>query len=156
QSIRRELLYRLGGRDRRVADHIRRWLAPVWGLLAITEEDQRPAENEPSASQQNDAKKAMPLAALLALLAGPDTSPLVLEERLRSNGWARYNEKQRRRLRPVLLEHPEQLVRERAAFVLAEWHDASGLLRLVEDADFGVRKSAMYWLGELPPTPGVA
>ena len=37
-----------------------------------------------------------------------------------------------------------------------EWADAEGLLALVDDSDFGVRKSAMYRLGLLPPSARIA
>src|SRR5262249_9340538 len=92
----------------------------------------------------------------LALLGDPDASPLVIGDRLRSNGWPGYDEGERRRLRSVLLRHPDQLVREQATWAFAAWQDVSGLLGFVRDADFCVRKSAMYNLGQLHPTPGIA
>jgi hypothetical protein len=39
---------------------------------------------------------------------------------------------------------------------LQEWGDAAELLSLLGDADFGVRKSAMYRLGLLPPDRRIA
>jgi hypothetical protein len=155
-SIRSDVLIPLGGKDRRMADHIRRWLRPVWNLLAFTDEELRPDENKEKPPRSAESKGALPLAELLAMLADPDVSPLVLGDRLRSNDWSLYGEEQRRRLRPVLLSHPDQLVRDQGAWAFADWQDAGGLLELVRDADFCVRKSAMYHLGQLPPTPGIA
>jgi hypothetical protein len=57
--------------------------------------------------------------------------------------WRAYGEEERRRLRPVLLGHPEDLVRERAAWAFAAWGDAVGLIELVRDLHFLVRKLAM-------------
>jgi hypothetical protein len=48
------------------------------------------------------------------------------------------------------------LVREQAAWAFAAWQDTDGLLDLLQDADFCIRKSAMYNLGQLPPTPSIA
>jgi HEAT repeat protein len=156
QSIRDDLRSRLCGSDRFVAEHLRRWLQPVWDILGFTEEELRPGGNEGTFTRREQSGGVVPLGHLLALLADPDTSPLVLGDQLRSNGWSDYDERERARLRPVLLSHPDQLVRHQAAFALGDWQDAAGLLELLRDADFLVRKSAMYNLGELPPTPGLA
>ncbi len=155
-SIRYEMLYRLCGKDPQVAAHVRQWLRPVWGLLAFTDDELRPAEEEGTAARREQPAEAIPLPDLLALLADPDASPLVLNDRLRSNGWPRYTEAERRRLRPGLLTHPDQLVREQASWAFAAWRDRGGLLGLLRDGDFCVRKSAMYNLGQLPATPGIA
>jgi hypothetical protein len=156
QSIRHETLNRLRGKDRQIADHIRRWLRPTWDLLAFTEEELTTEEDQGPSARQEQPARAMPPGALLALLADPDASPLVLGDRLRSNGWSGYTGAERRRLRPVLLTHLDQLVREQATWAFAAWRDVGGLLELVRDADFCVRKSSMYNLGQLPPTPRIA
>jgi hypothetical protein len=155
QFIRGEVLFRLCDKDRQVAAHIKRWLRPVWEILAITEEELRP-DDEGTPARREQPGEAMSLGDLLALLADPDASPLVLGDRLRSNGWSEYSEDERRQLQRVLLTHPDQLVREQAAWAFAAWKDAAGLIELVRDADFCVRKSAMYYLGQLPPTPKIA
>jgi hypothetical protein len=156
ESIRTELLIRLCGRDRGVADHIRRWLRPTWDILAFTEEELQPDEEEDTPPRREEPREAMPVAGLLSLLGDPDASPKVVEGRLRANGWGLYDQGERRRLRPVLLSHPDQFVREQAAWAFARWREAEGLLELAKDADFSVRKSALYSLGQLPPTPGIA
>ena len=156
QSIRYELLNRLCSKDERIAEHIRRWLRPVWDILAFTEEELTPEGNDASAAYQEEPARAIPLGDLLALLADVDASPLVLGDHLRSNGWSDYAEGERRRLRPVLLTHTDQLVREQGAQAFAAWGDVGWLLDLVQDADFCVRKSAMYHLGQLPPNPMIA
>lgn len=156
QSIRNEVLVLLRGGDRLVADHVRRWLRPAWDILAFSDEELRPDEDEVTLARREEPAGAMTPADLLALLGDPDASPVVLGDRLRSNGWPGYAGDERSRLRPVLLTHPDQLVREQAAWAFAAWRDAGGLLALLEDADFCVRKSAMHNLGRLPPTPGIA
>lgn len=155
-SIRNELLLRLRDPDRQVADHVRSWLRPVWDVLGFTGQELRPDEDEGTPARREEPIEVVPVTDLLALLADPDASPLVLGDRLRSNGWGLYGGDERRWLRPVLLTHADQLVRQQAAWAFAEWRDAGGLLELAKDADFLVRKSAMYNLGQLPPTPRIA
>jgi HEAT repeat protein len=156
ESIRNELLIRLCGRDRRVADHVRSWLRPVRDILAFSDEELLPHEDDGTQAGREELREAMTVPDLLALLADPDASPRLLEGRLQGNAWTRYDEGQRRLIRPVLMGHVDQLVRERAAWALAAWGDAGGLLELLRDPDFCVRKSAMYNLGLLPPTRGIA
>jgi HEAT repeat protein len=155
-AIRNEFLLRLCSRDRPVARHIRSWLRPVWEMLAFTDDDLRPDEEEGPSVRQGGAKEAVPVPELLALLADPDASPRVLGDRLRDNAWPAYGEGDRDRLRPVLLKHPDPLVRERAALALEAWRDVPGLVGLVRDPDLLVCKSAVYHLGRLPPSPGIA
>jgi HEAT repeat protein len=155
-AIRNELLDRLCARDQHVALHIRNWLRPVWEKLAFSDEELRRDEDEGPSPGRSGVREAMPVADLLVLLADPDASPRVLSDRLWDNNWQAYGVDERRRLRPVLLTHPDPLVRERAALCFEAWQDVPGLLGLVRDPDFLVRKSAMYHLGELPPTPGIA
>jgi HEAT repeat protein len=155
QSIRNEFLIRICGRKPGVSEHIRQWLRPAWDILAFSDEELRPDEDESTPARREEHRGAMPVADLLALLADPDASPRLLGDRLRSNCWLGYEEEERRRLRAVLVTHSDQLVRERAAWVCAAWGETSGLLELVRDQDFLVRKSAMHDLGQLPPTPGI-
>ena len=156
QSIRNELLIRICGRDRGVAGRVRSWLRPVWDILAFGDDELLPDEDGGPPTRREERREAMPVPDLLALLADPDASPGLLERRLQENDWGLYQEGQRRLIRAVLLGHGDQLVREQAAWAFAVWRDAAGLLALLEDADFCVRKSAMYNLGQLPVTPGVA
>jgi HEAT repeat protein len=46
EALRSEFLVRVSSRDRPVAAHIRSWLQPVWDLLAFTQEELRPEEDE--------------------------------------------------------------------------------------------------------------
>ncbi len=156
ESIREQLLNRLCGRDRLVAEHIRKWLQPVWGILSFIEEELRPYQDEPTSAKPEDVKHTLPISDILALLTDPDVSPKILDNQLWSNNWRGYSADERRLLRPVLLSHPDQVVRDKAAWIFNEWDDSDALLLLLGDADFCVRKTAMYWLGQMPPLPGVA
>ncbi len=141
ESIRGAVLNRLCGRDRQVADHVRSWLQPVWGLLACTQEELRPDVDLDTPARQKETKEALPGADLLAMLADADVSPVVLGDRLRENGWPCYGVDDRRRLRAVLLSHPDPLVRECAASAFADWHDAESLVALAGDPDSRPRGS---------------
>ncbi len=155
-DIRHECLYRLRDGDPRVAARVRRWLDPVWGLLAYTPEELDPPEGPYTPSPAAPKPQPPVLSDLLRMLADPDASPKVLGEVLWASAWDGFPAADRRRVRPVLLHHPDPLVRERGAVPLLVWADADALLALVEDPDFGVRKSAMYRLGLLPADGRIA
>jgi hypothetical protein len=163
QSIRWDVLDALRSGDDRVASRLRAWLEPVWELLAFSDEEFRPGdvdnedvENEGRKPPRNTVETTRPVADSLAILENPDASPLVQDEGLQGNGWVGYTPRERGRLRPVLLAHADQSVRESAARALLAWGDAAGLLELVQDDSFSVRKAAMFYLGKLPPDPGIA
>jgi HEAT repeat protein len=152
QEIRGALLSHLRDKDRRVAE----WLRPVWDLLAFTEQELLPEEDESPSARRQEPSEVKPVADLLALLADADSSPRVLGELFWSHNWRASPDEDRRRLRPVLLTHPDPLVRERAALCLEAWQDVPGLVELVRDSDLGVCKAAMYRLGQLSPAAGIA
>ena len=103
-----------------------------------------------------EVKDTVPIAELLSLMADGTPRLEFLNDRLWNNDWAVYDVEARKELRPVLLTHPDPLVRERAALALEAWRDVAGLIDLVRDRDLSVSKSAMYYLGQLPPTRGIA
>lgn len=143
-------------RDPRAVARVRRWLDPVWDLLAFTAEGLSPPAEEAYVPTSTQKPRPPAVSEMLGLLANPDTSPKVLGEHLWASGWDQYAAGDRRRLRPVLLGHGDPLVRERATVPLQEWVDADGLLALAGDPDFGVRKSAFYRLGLLPANCHIA
>jgi HEAT repeat protein len=155
-EVRGEMLNRLCRADPAVAGRLRAWLRPVWELLAFREEELQPDEEESPPARSPQSKETLPVADLLALLADPDASPRVLQEKLGDNAWEAYGPAERSRLRPLLLGHADPLVRNQATACLAAWQDVAGLMALADDRSFGVRKSALYHLGRLPPAPGVA
>lgn len=157
QAIRAELLFFLCRNDPPIKRRICHWLQPVWHLLAFSDEELRPNDEEASSSYaENNGKSPVPLKELLDLLADPDISPGVLGDRLRSNEWQEYRDDERRQLRPVLLAHADQIVRDQAGVAFEEWQDVSALTELMRDPDFCVRKTAMYCLGQLPPMAKIA
>jgi HEAT repeat protein len=155
-DVRHEFLLGLRSRDQYVARHVRHWLELIWGPLASTEDELRPDPDNTWTAPTPEPKEAVPLANLLRLFGDPDASPKALQQSLWRTDWQAYAASDRERLRPVLLEHPDPLVREQAVWACGAWQDANDLLALVRDVDFGVRKAAMHRLGELPPTPGIA
>jgi hypothetical protein len=156
EEVRHEFLLGLLSRDRRIVRHVRHWLEPVWDVLAFTDDELRPDEGHARAAPPAESGETSPPANLSEMLGDPDASPKALRESLWQCDWRGYSDDERDRLRHVLLGHSDPLVREEAAVAFEAWQDADGLRALVGDADFGVRKVAMYRLGKLPPTPGVA
>jgi hypothetical protein len=155
-DIRYECLHHLRDGDPRVAARIRLWLDPVWGLLSYTPDELNPPPEGPYTPPPARGTRPPVLSDLLRLLTDPDTSPKVLSQVLWSSAWDEFPVEGRRRVRPVLLHHPDPLVRGRGTVPLQAWADAEALLALVNDTDFGVRKSAMYRLGLLPPSAHIA
>jgi HEAT repeat protein len=156
EDIRHECLLAVRDRDPQVADRVRRWLDPVWKLLAFTADELSPAASEPYIPPATQKTRPSAVSEMLGLLTDPDTSPKVLEENLWAAGWDQYPTADLLRIRPVFLNHADPLVRERATVPLQEWADAGGLLALAGDPDFGVRKAAVYRLGLVPPDPVIA
>ncbi|HEY1191636.1 MAG TPA: hypothetical protein VGE74_28645 [Gemmata sp.] len=155
-DIRYECLHHLRDGAPRVSARVRRWLDPVWGVLSYTPDELNPPPSE--SRTWPAAREAHPpaLADLLRLLADPDTSPKVLSDVLWASAWEAFPVADRCRVRPVLLHHPDPLVRERAAVPFLAWADTGALLALAGDPDLGVQQSAMYRLGLLPPDARIA
>jgi HEAT repeat protein len=156
EAVREEFLSGVRHREAYVARHVREWLRPVWDLLAYTDEELEPEPRGRRRTRRQEAATKVPLPGLLALLRDPDVATRRLVDCLRENNWAAYRKKERRALRPLLLDHPDALVRNAAVRCLAAWGDAEGLVRLMGDRDYGVRKSAVYHLGEQPADPRLA
>ena len=150
EDIRANCLHGLHDRNPRVAARIRRWLDPVWDLLDYTSDELTPPQSEPFDPPSTQKSGPPTSSEMVRLLVDPDSSPKRIEENLWAEGWEQYSETDRRRVRPVLLNHDDPLVRERATVPFEAWGDAAGLFALACDPDFGVRKSAFYHLGLLP------
>src|SRR5205807_10109090 len=111
-DVRGEFLLGLHARDRHVAGHVRHWLEPAWDLLAFTDDELLHDEGHPRTAPEPEPGEAVPLANLLAMLGDPDASPKALRESLWRSDWRGYAAGDRGRLRPLLLGHPDPLVRE--------------------------------------------
>lgn len=155
-GIRHECLFEVSSGTPHVAEHVRRWLEPVWDLFAFTPEELAPPADEPYIPRTAQKPQPPVLSEMLTLLSDPGTSPKMLERPLWDAEWTQYSAADRLKLRPVLLNHDDPLVRESGTVPLQEWGDADGLLALANDPDFGVRKSAFYQLGLLPADRRIA
>lgn len=140
-----------------VAERIRRWLGPMLEVLNFTEEELQPEPSNRSPRPREETVSPRTEAEILTRLENPDTSPVILSEvigdllSLSPSDWGR------NRITPLLLNHFDPFVRQRTVSILTRWQDESGLLRLARDPSFAVRKSALYWLGDLPhPNPAIA
>lgn len=155
EDIRQTILHKLRSRQPHVVRCLQKWLQPLWDVLAFSDEELTPDnEDRPSLTRER-IEYRIPSTELLSLLADPDVSPKALQGRLASIHWGGYDAGDRRQLRPALLRHKDQLVRAEAARCLAAWQDEEGLVTLLQDKNFGVRKTAMYYLSQLPPTSRV-
>lgn len=133
------------------------WMAPVRHLLDLPGEGDAPAS--PAAAQtQRLAPDAGPAARdglavdeLIALYAELDGPWAEKKRWFRDRFLAARGAADRGHLVPFLTGHPDPWIRDGAAEVLAAWDERDALLGLTRDPAFTVRKSAMYWLGQLSP-----
>ena len=58
----------------------------IWDVLAFSDEELLPDEDAPGQPRPEEYREAVPVPALLALLADPDASPRLLEKQLQENG----------------------------------------------------------------------
>jgi len=157
QSIQGDILGRYHRNEGRAASRLRRWLAPVWELLAFQEDELRPEEDvEATTPRPPAAPPKIRPAQLLALLADDDASPRTLGETLLDAPWRKFGKAVRAKLKRAFLGHADEIVRDGAARAYAAWGDVGDLLALLRDASFGVRKTTIYQLGRLPPDRAVA
>lgn len=87
---------------------------------------------------------------LLEAIANLDFSARDRWELWKRVDWSLVSASDQEKYRRLVLDHPDEEVREQAAQAFATLMDAGSLRILASDPIFGVRKSAMYWLGEMP------
>jgi hypothetical protein len=78
EDLRHECLFGMQSVAPPAAARVRRWLDPVWHLLAFTPEELSPPEGEPYTRMATQKTSPPPLTEMLPLLSDPDTSPVVL------------------------------------------------------------------------------
>jgi hypothetical protein len=160
QASFEELRWRFGSglMNPNSAAHIRGWLAPVWDVLAYTPDELELEEDDVQpAKRAAHQRRATPIEEIDRHLDNPDVSPIMLRGLFSETDWSAISHGDRKALAERFVTHPDRLVRDEAAKVLAGWGDQRTLLDLLADSDFLVRKSAMYWLGKTkPPSPEVA
>ncbi|MEC3916192.1 HEAT repeat domain-containing protein [Nocardia sp. CDC160] len=138
---------------------LREWMLPVHDLVPW------PAEIAPGTPppitvrypiDARGALDAVPESTVLALIDDPEVEPGELRQRLNCVDWTCYGREARTRLAARFTGHPNPLIREIACRPLADWGRAADLVRLADDPDLAVRKSAIYDLGDLPADPAIA
>lgn len=146
--------------QRRTELYLRAFFAPVWSLLSIQPSD---IEEIRAPSTRSPAREE---ASLPEWLASPDTLRAFLlaldverderETLLYRVPWERVPEEQRGEIARLLAQSPDVVVRQPAARVAGTFRQRDVLLALLDDAKSLVRKSATYFLRELPPEPALA
>ncbi|XXX80247.1 hypothetical protein WMF30_15885 [Sorangium sp. So ce134] len=139
------------------------WMEPVRHLLGVLEDDDASEADDPAArgrisSSGGDRGSGVDLEMneLLARYADLDGCWADRKERFEDRFRAAGRAADRGVLAAFLAGHPDPWIRERSAPLLAAWDEREGLLGLARDPAFYVRKSAMYWLGELSATRALA
>lgn len=136
--------------------HLRRWLLPVEDLLidALDTVDDEvlppPRPPTPVLAEVVDVDR---LVAALASVDGPWAATRAQVQNLRPE---LVSPDDRPALARAVLEHGDNEVRFAGAAWLAMWGDAHGLLALLRDPSFLVRKAAAYGMAALPPDPALA
>ncbi len=132
----------------------REWAEPVADLLRWSEQSPEAAPRSPPAASPSPL--TMSASDVLDLVLDPDGEWASKKALLRQGAWGTYGPDERERLSTALVDHPDPLVREIVTEPLAAWSRHEELLHLTRDASESVRKSAVYYLGLLPPDPALA
>lgn len=127
------------------------WLAPVSDLI-----EWPPLEEKQHLHTPKPSHPLVPVPDLLAMLAESDGEWEPKISTLHKIPADKYREKERDQLTEALSMHPDPLVREAATSLLAAWSRTDALLSLADDPYLLVRKPAMYYLADLPPSPTIA
>lgn len=153
ECIKGTCLSALTHKDPKRRAHIRRWLSPVWELLSFSEDELSPEEETPasSAPRPQEQKAQATFAVIRPPLQNPDAPVEALQHLFREIDWASFPEEERALLKALLSQSPDLFVRQHLPNILHQWGDQAGLVALLDDPDFVVRKSATYSLGETKP-----
>lgn len=147
ENVRHDLIFRLECEY----EYMRQWLEPVWDILEYR-------ETGPSESLDLEDPESIPtLQEIIAIIDNPDATLDDLRSLFWKSNWKGFPEQARAELAVRFINHSSYTVREHASDILSEWNDQAGLMRLAEDTDFMVRKSAIYHLGKTTtPSPKAA
>ncbi|GAB0107646.1 hypothetical protein JMUB6875_66420 [Nocardia sp. JMUB6875] len=148
----------VGGKPKAIV-RLREWMLPVHDLVAWPadiEVHEPPGLYLPRPRRARRPLGMFPESTVFALLEDPNATREELEQTLYKVDWLSYKRGTRARLAAELVAHPNPLIREIGCTALEEWGRAGDLVRLVDDPDLAVRKSAMYALGGLRADPAIA
>ncbi|WP_437740855.1 hypothetical protein WMF39_35075 [Sorangium sp. So ce1504] len=153
-------LERAGPAERRL---LLAWMEPVRHLLGVLGDDDASEADDPAARGRisspggdHGSGADLEMAELLALYADLDGCWAERKHRFADRFRAAGVAADRGAAAAFLAGHPDPWIRERAASLLAAWDEQEALLGLTRDPAFHVRKSAMYWLGELSANRALA
>jgi hypothetical protein len=132
-------------------ERLRRWLDPVWNLLAFTHDELHPPPSTWVPSPPRPAISVAQVKQFLRAAHDPGTPKQELCALLHHHDWTSCSAEQQAALRPVWFQHPDVLVRESGARILTAWQDRAGVVQLAQDAAFTVRKTAIYHLQQFAP-----
>ncbi|MEC3952664.1 HEAT repeat domain-containing protein [Nocardia sp. CDC153] len=138
---------------------LREWMLPVHDLVPWPDEIEPRTQPHITIRHPIDARGALdavPESTVLALIDDPEVEQGELRQTLNRIDWTCYGHETRTRLAARLVGHPNPLVREIACTPLTYWGRAADLVRLADDPDLAVRKSAIYDLGGLPADSAIA
>ncbi|WP_437579639.1 HEAT repeat domain-containing protein [Sorangium sp. So ce887] len=139
------------------------WMDPVRHLLGIPEDDAVPRTDDPAThariyppGSDRGSDVDLETAELVALYADLDGCWADRKSRFSERFRAERYAADRGVLTAFLVGHPDPWIRERSAALLAAWGEHRALLGLTHDPAFHVKKSAMYWLGQLSANRALA
>ena len=135
------------------------WLSPVLDILRFTPEELAPEAELPPAApwvRPTEILTKRTLQEVLALCTNPDEAVKTIREALSSLDWVAFSDTERAALVALFTKTDDIFLRGFAPRCFFAWKDKERLLSLLEDSDFSIRKSAMYYASELPQDPEIA
>jgi hypothetical protein len=142
-------------RDSTTREHFTRWLAPIWDVLAYTPDELKEEEDTPYI-RPAESRQAISRVDVETVIDNPDSPLQTLHDLFWHSDWQSIPVSDQMILIERFVQHYDLTIRELSGRVLAVWNAHDALLMLIRDPEFGVRKSAMYWLGETTPRADIA
>jgi HEAT repeat protein len=134
------------------------WLSPVLGLLHFTPEELAPESESPAVPwvRPTPILTRLSLQEVLALCTNPDEEVQMIREALSSLDWEAFSTPERETIIELFTKTDDIFLRSFAPRCFSAWKHKERLLSLLEDSDFSIRKSSMYYASELAPDPKIA
>jgi hypothetical protein len=145
EYIRSDLIMDL--RDPARQAHLHRWLAPIWDMLEVTDEEMAPRERYIPLPHEPALHKAT--SEVEKFLDDLDISARAVRDFFYEMDWLANPEADRDGLARKFITHPDHVTREYSTRPLEAWQHADGLVALFHDSKILVRKSATYHLSQL-------
>ena len=159
-------------REVMASEHYKAWLSPLWEILGLYEptaeiltevnneeaDDQQKEETESEdATNSPQSKSDMPMrstiAEVIANYSNHDTPHKTYMDS--EYDWNSFPDTERTELKDFFLASPDHLVRCISTAAFVKWNDTDTMVRLINDSNLTVRRTACWRATEMPPNQAI-